>query len=396
MGATLATVSAITKEIYEGDVREQMNNEVKMLRRIEKTSKGTGNDIGGRYVTFPIHTTRNTGIGARNELEALPVAGQQGSTAARIGLKYQYGAIQLTGQSMKLVDKNYQAFQSALEMELKGIKKDLARDLNRQCYGDGRGVIGSVTATTAGNTITVDRPDLFDKGMAVDYILANNTLSVSNRTVTAINTAAKTITISGAAIAAPAVGDYFVRTGNLNREWTGLASIVKDTGILYNVDASLEPLWRSVVNNNSGTPTALSESMLTKMADDIDTNGGDPSVIFTTKGVRRSYANLLMQQRQFVNTKEFTGGFGGLAFITDRGEIPMVTDNMAPPGTTYFLDESAIKLYREEDWSFMDEDGSKWARVPGYDAYGATLYQYSEIGTDRRNAHGVISNIIEQ
>jgi hypothetical protein len=40
-------------------------------------------------------------------------------------------------------------------------------------------------------------------------------------------------------------------------------------------------------------------------------------------------------------------------------------------------------------------DGSKWARVQGYDAYQGTLYQYSELGTGRRNTHGKITNIVE-
>ena len=132
------------------------------------------------------------------------------------------------------------------------------------------------------------------------------------------------------------------------------------------------------------------------MADDIRVNGGETSVIFTSLGVRRAYANLLMQQRQFVNTKEFDGGFGGIGFITDKGEIPIVTDAFAPPSSAWFINEKDIKLYREDDWSFMDMDGSKWARVPGYDAYGATLYQYSELGASRRNSHGKITNITEQ
>lgn len=400
MPASLQTVNAITKEIYEGDVREQLNNDVVTLRRIEKTSRGTSR-VGGKYVTFPIHTKRNTGIGARKEMEALPTAGQQGYAAARVELRYQYGAVQLSGQVIKLVDEDYQAFASALEEELAGIKRDLARDLNRQVYGNGSGKIAALTAASTGNTLTVDRPDLVDVGMYVDFILANGTLSQAGRTVTAVNVAAKTVTVSGAALATAAVGDYITRSGNSGtganqREWTGLEAIVSDTGTLYNIDPTVEPVWKSVVNNNGGSSTPVSEGMFTKMADDIRVNGGETSVIFTSLGVRRAYANLLMQQRQFVNTKEFDGGFGGIGFITDKGEIPIVTDAFAPPGTAWFLNEKDIKVYREDDWSFMDMDGSKWSRVPGYDAYQATLYQYSELGASRRNTHGKITNITEQ
>lgn len=397
MGATLATLSAITKEVYEGDLVEQLNNDTPILKRIQRTSKGVESTVGGRYATFPVHTSRNQGIGARNELEALPTPGQQGTAAARVGLKYLYGGVQLSGQAIQLIDKNYQAFQQALELELNGLKSDLAIDQNRQAWGNGTGAIGTVaTAGTALNTIVVDRVDLFQKGEIVDYVLANNTVSQTARTVTAIDAAASSITISGAAIATVTVGDYFVRTGNQGREWTGIQAIVAATGTLYNIDPTVEPTWVSTVNTNGGTSTAVSENMFTKMNDDIrQTSGKSPTVIATSLGVRRAYASLLMSQRQVVNTKEFTGGFTGIAFVTDTGEIPIITDYMAPKSKAHFLNEDSIKLYRESEWGFMDYDGSKWQRVIGYDAYEARMYQYSELGANQRNTHGVITNITE-
>jgi hypothetical protein len=61
----------------------------------------------------------------------------------------------------------------------------------------------------------------------------------------------------------------------------------------------------------------------------------------------------------------------------------------------YFLNEKEMKIYRESDWSFMDRDGSKWQRVIGYDAYDATLYKYCQLGTHRRNSHGLLDDITE-
>lgn len=397
MTATTTTLTNITKEIYEGEIREQLNNDVMTLKRIERTSRGT-TQVGGRYVTFPIHTKRNTGIGARKELEALPAAGRQGHESARVNLRHLYGSIELSGQAIKLIDKDYQAFQSALEVEINGLKTDLARDQNRQVYADGSGVIATLAAVAAAaTTITVDRADLVDEGMLVDFVEAG-VVENAGLTVTAVDTTAGTVTLS-AAVSGASGAAYITRAGSSNvggqREWTGLAAIVSATGTLYNVDPTTVPVWKSVINTNGGTPTAVSETMFTKMADDIRTKGGSTSVIFTSLGVRRAYANLLTQQRQFVNQKEFTGGFGGIAFITDKGEIPIVTDVYAPPKTAYFLNEKEITLYREADWSFMDMDGSQWERKAGYDAYSATMYQYSELGTGRRNSHGKITNIIE-
>src|SRR5215471_6457973 len=212
MPATLATVAALLKEVYEPNVREQLNNDVTALRRIERSSDGIETTVGGRYVTFAVHTRRNAGIGARGEMEALPPAGQQGNAAARVGLKYLYGSIQLTGQSMELADKNFQAFTSVLEQEMSGLKSDLAKDLNRQVYGDGTGTVATTTAANTGsaganpfvanNAVGVMYAQL---GEMVDVLdgttLANATPTVkaSNRQITAINTSTKTITFDGGA-----------------------------------------------------------------------------------------------------------------------------------------------------------------------------------------------------
>lgn len=402
MPATLATVASILKEVYEPQIREQLNDDAVTLKRIEKSTAGVESTVGGRYVTFGVKTRRNNGLGARNEMEALPKAGQQGYAAARIGLKYLYGTIQLTGQTIELANSNYQAFASALDQEISGLKTDLAKDLNRQVYGTGTGVIATVSAIgTAVNTLTVADTQYLQLGEQIDVvalanIAAGTPIAISNRQITAINTVSGVVTFDGAA-ASSGVGDILVRTGNINREWTGLAKIVAATGTLYNIDPTVEPVWKSEVD--TAADRALSEGLMINMADRIRTNGGKVTAIFQNLGVRRAYFNLLVQQRQYTNTKEFAGGFTGLSFTTDVGEIPVVVDIDAPKKTQYFLNEKELTLYRAHDWSWLDRDGSMWQRkidsTGTYDAYEAVMHQYSELGCHRRNTHGLITNIIE-
>lgn len=409
MPASLATVAVLLKEVYEPKMRKQLNDDVVALRRVERSSDGIETTVGGRYVTFPIKTRRNSGIGARNELEALPVAGQQGNAAGRVGLKYLYGAIRLSGQTFELANKNFQAFTNVLEQEIDGLKTDLAKDQNRQVYGDGSGAIATCATAGAGvNTFAIGINPLTNyvqMDEQIDIIAAANIVAgtpilASNRKVTGINLATGIITFDGAVVTT-GVGDIMTRTGNINREWTGFQKIIAATGTLYNLDPTVEPVWKAEVDG-AGTPAApraLSEGLMISMADRIRANGGRVTAIFSNLGVRRAYYNLLSSQRQYVNTKEFTGGFNGLAFTTDAGEIPFVVDVDAPKQTQYFVNEKELTLYREGDWSWMNRDGSMWNRVVTaagtFDAYEALMYQYSEIGCHRRNTHGVIQNITE-
>jgi len=401
---TLAVVDEILKEVYEPKIQDQLQSEVITLKRVERTSEGITNEVGGKYVTFPIRTQRNHGIGARLENEALPPARSQKYKAARVSLAYLYGAVEMTGQTMELADKNFQAFASALEQELSGLKQTLVKDQNRQVYGTSAGTLGTAASGTTTTFVTTDADaQYFEVGMILDIYDASATALHTGGPfeVTAVASSGgnTTVTFTGAAGAAVASGDTAHRYGSRNKETIGLKSIASDTGALYNLDPATVPVWKSTVNSNSGTNRALSESLMVKLIDDIRTKGGSTSVIFTTLGVRRSYFNLLVQQRKFVNTQEFEGGFKGLAFTTDYGEVPVIADYDCQANRMYFVNEKELKFYREGEWSFMNRDGSNWQRVitssGTYDAYAANMFQYCQLGTHRRNSHGLLSDLTE-
>jgi hypothetical protein len=171
--------------------------------------------------------------------------------------------------------------------------------------------------------------------------------------------------------------------------------MVNNTGVYETVDPVAINVWKAVVDSNAGTGRNLSEGLMITNVDKVRVNGGSTSLLLTSLGVRRAYFNLISQMRTFVDTVEFTGGFKGLAFTTDAGEIPLISDPDAPRGTIWGLSEKNIKIYRESDWSFMARDGSMWDRMVQKDGYEGKMYQYSELATDRRNTHFRIDDITE-
>ena len=397
---TLATVDSLLKEIYEPPLRDQLQSEVITLKRIEKTSEGVTNDVGGKYVTFPIRTRRNHGIGARRENEPLPNARTQRYAAARVSLKYLYGACSITGQTMELAETNPQAFVSALDSEVNGLKETLRKDTNRQVYGSSTGVLATIPtgSSGAGTAHTVASIQYLELGMIVDVLSSDGTVArVEEAEITDINTSTLAVTFDKSFDSTD--NDVIARWRSYGKEKTGFEEIISATGTLYNISPTDEPVWKATVNSNSGVNRALSEGMMIKMVDDIRTLGGKTTVIFSNLGVRRSYFNLLVQQRRYHETKEFEGGFKGLAFATDAGEIPFVADTDCQPNRQYYVNEKEIKLYQEGDWSFMNRDGSNWQRVitaeGDFDAYKATMFKYCEMGTHRRNSHGVLKDITE-
>lgn len=391
MPATMTTVDALLKEIYGPRVEDQLQSETIALKRIERTSDGVVETVGGKYVDFPIRVGRNSGIGYRNELEANPTAGQQGYAEVHVTLKKGLGVCRFSNELMQLADKNYQAFASGMDNEMEFLKQDLAKDSNRVVYGDGTGLMAMITDTTVTSTThTVDNAQYLNIGDRVDILTASNGATVQlNILITDIN--GLTVTFDTAFTGALTAGIF--RQGDYGREPNGLGTIVSATTTLYGLAPASQRKWAAAVDA-PGADRALSEGLMITMCDTVRVNGGKTSVIITSLGVRRAYFNLLTQQRRYTDTKQFAGGFQGLAFNYGT-EIPVVEDPDAPPKIMWGLDEDKFKVYRNKPWHWADEDGNiiKW--IAGFDVFEAYMRQYWNIGVTQRNAQWKATRVIE-
>jgi hypothetical protein len=230
-------------------------------------------------------------------------------------------------------------------------------------------------------------------------VLANAGLVISN-----IVTVAGVTTITFSTVATSTTTGFFItRGGSRSKEPVGFEQIVAGltntnvlgdgTGALYNITHAT---WTGNMDSTAG---AISEGRMINLVDLIRQRGGRTTVGFCSLGVRRAYANLLTQQRRFVNTVEFKGGFQGIAFTTDYGDIPIVADFDCQPGRLYLMNEKEITIYQNADWAWMNRDGNMWQRLIDssgeYDAYRARMFKYWQIGTHRRNTHGMMTGIIE-
>ena len=414
-GVSLAVGTAVLKQIYSDGVNEQINNETIALGHIKSTSKNITN-VGGAGVAFVAHFGRNHGIGARNELERLPAAGQQVYARGTTGLKSLYGAIQATGQVMNQAKSNPQSFIDYVSEEMSRLKTDLAKDQNRQVYGDGTGTLAVVSATNMMSpTIEVDATQYLSIGARVD-VLSVSTLaelvptprnSSGYVTVTDIDEADGTVTLSEMIQVEP--GDRLVRSGRTggfmspsvgtnswNKEWTGFGKIISDTGSLYGIDPAQYSDWKAVVNTPVDAGGTLTELDLDQVIQDVRRKGSKPTRIITTPGVYRAYWNALQGLRQYVNKTDLNGGIGGgLSFTTPYGDIPMMTDFDAPKGVAWFPNDKELALNTNVGWEWIDEQGATWQKIPGYDGFIAEMRNYSELTTYRRNAHGKLSGIKE-
>jgi hypothetical protein len=259
--------------------------------------------------------------------------------------------------------------------------------------------------------LTVDTDHFLQVGMTFDVVdpvtgVKQQSGAASSLEITAINETTNVITVTGTLgtfntnISA---GDFLVRSSNgvnsFGKEWTGLGAIVKASGTLHDIDPATYPVWKAteVALGTPGVSTGtLTELALINLVQKVDKQGGDVDVMLASPGVFNAYWDLLQGLRQFTNGATLEGGQRAFSFDAVGKPIKFVSDYAAPPNTLYALSSKEIVVNRKRDWSWMDRDGSMWSRVADTDAYEARYFQYSQLGTYRRNAHAVLSNITEK
>lgn len=387
---TLSNMSSILKNQYLGPIREQFYTSSVLLSRLERKGKES---VQGKNFIIPVHYGRNVGIGARAELGSLPGPGAQKYTETLVPMAYLYGAISVTGQTIKATRNDAGAFIRAVESEMKGLMIDMQADMNRQLNGNGDGSLTTCGTTSNSTTVTVDSTKYIAPGMLIDILDADGATITNGAAVKVLTVPSDTTFTVGAAVtttSANIVTRAGVRSGATCYELTGLGKVISDSGTFQTIDRSANAWWKSVIDTNASN-RAVTKLMLQKMEDNLAKNGGNPSLVLTTYGVRRAYFDLLDDAVRFVNTKRLDGGFDALEF---NGKL-LVVDRDCQDNTMWYIDESTMALYEMAPLDWMQEDGTVLNKIQGKDAYEATLYLYSQLGCDSCNKNGKIAKITE-
>jgi hypothetical protein len=362
----------------------------------------TGIDFVGNEFRMPLRTSRNAGVGSRAEAGKLPAPGSQGFMYISEPLRSHYGAISITGQLLKASATNEGAFERALTAELEGVTDDLKRKVNIDGYGNGTGVLATITTGTTSATQPVSSTINFQGGEFVD--IYDSTLTTyrgsASLSVVSYNRSGLTITLSSSI--ATTTNDVLVRASSdstssvpnndKNAVINGLANIVSNTGVLHTLNPATagQQFWSSQVVAAGGA--IVGDSLLRQIEDAVGfESGSDEELIFiTTRGIRNRYANTLTSLKRFNDAQAMTlrGGFSALMF----DDNPILIDDVCPLGTVFALNTGAMFWSQMSDWEFMEEDtGRALHVVPGFDQYQAWLFKYCQLGTWARNRHGKIT-----
>lgn len=212
MAQNLSNFDAALREDYLPVIREQLNNQTYLMTKLRRNER----DVYGKDWKGVAHYGRNSGVGGGSET-GLPTAGQQAYKNPYGTVKYTRGRIQVSGPVMAASRGDKGAIVRALDSEMKGVTKDLAKEVNYMMFNDGtsrRCLVNGDPGT--GTTLTVDSPGtnyLYD-GMVITIVGDDD--GVANDATATISTvdSSTQVTVSAALDTNIEDDDWVIRYGS--------------------------------------------------------------------------------------------------------------------------------------------------------------------------------------
>jgi hypothetical protein len=307
----------------------------------------------------------------------------------------QWGVCRLSERALKASTSFEAAWENLKNFEFASIIEMLRQNVNRQLYGDGTGKLAACSAATSTNTIPVSSTKYLFENMYVDIINATTGAALAtNRQVTAVNRTAGTVTIDGAAVTTT-TDHIIVRSGAYNKEWDGLAKIIKSTGAVGGIDPATPGYqnWAAYLDTTGG---AIGMPLVQKAFDAIELNGGKVDLIVASYGVYRAMANYMESMKRIPvdGTVKLAGGMSGMTW----NGVECYKDQDCPNGTMYLIDFDAIQIGQIGEPGWLDTGGVEGGilhYIPRSFTYEATYYLDGNLLTIHRNRLAGITNITE-
>ena len=385
---TIKNADAALKDYYLDAVSAQLNDNISpFFSAIEKNT----DNVYGKDVKLAVVRGYTGSVVAGAEDADLPDPYKNRYANICAPLKNIYGTIEISDKAMRASRESSGAFVNLVNAEMDGLVSSAKHNFRRMLFGDGSGRLCEVKTKVSASVYTVDVLKEYFVGMQVDIytVLGKVALGCDGVYITAIDKAAKTITLSAEITDLIAGGTVYVH-GAKDSELTGLGAIF-DSPSLYGFTKSADPYFAPYTADGGGT---LSEGMLSDVLDYMEENFNSRiNAILCSFKTRKKIAGLADANRRVVNTIDVRAGYGAVSV----NDVPVYADKFCPDDRIIFINSDDFALYQLCDWEWLeDEDGKILKQIPGKAAYSATLVKYAELVCRKPCGQAVLKNFEAQ
>lgn len=397
MAVLLSDVTNTLQKVIMPFIQDNFNKQTILLDQVKKNQ---GVTFMNNYFYAPIRTSRHGGItNLANDGNTL-VSGQSSTGQASVAVKLLSGTFDISKLTLDATKSDKGAVANALTFQASTLASDFAKDVNRQYYSDGVGVLSQVAGSVGAGTMSLQLPNSsLDDGRSIDwYGTVNGDISpaeyIQPGMVLGIGTAGADLgTVTSVS------GNTVVMTGSP-------AIVANDT--VYRVDGSGEGAgtseiqgMRAALSSSTGTSTyagvarsthgwtpqlgttagalTLSEMEDVYLAAKKFAQMGDRYAIFVNKTLYKKYGDILTSLRRTVNETDLLGGWTGLEFAAGAGRVGVFLDYDVPDGEVLVVNLDSWTVAQVSEMGWMEDPNGSLVRRRDAITYQATMVWFTNL-----------------
>lgn len=351
----------------------------------------------------PVRTSRHGGVtNLANDTSTL-VSGSASIGQGSVAVKIITGTFDISKLVLDATKTTKGAVENQLTFQATKLADDFAKDVNRQYYSDGIGVLAEVatSGSVGAGTIAVQIPtSALDDGRSIDWygtvngdlspveyifpgmVIGIGTAGAGIGTVSTVN--GNTLVVTGAPAIVAADSIYRLDGGAAG---AGTSEIQGMRLALSSTTGT--SLYAGIARSTSGwTPqlgTAAEALSLSAMEDQYlaarkFSQTGDRYAIFANRSLYKKYGDILTSLRRTVNESDLLGGWTGLEFAAGAGRVGVFLDYDVPDGEVIICNLDTWIVCQVSDMSWMESpnDGAL-IRARNNLTYQATMAWFTNL-----------------
>ncbi len=403
MAILLSNVSNALQKVIMPFIQDNFNKQTILLDQL-KRNKGVTFMNDNFYA--PIRSSRHGGIvNLANDGDSL-VSSKSSIGQASVAVKILTGTFDISKLVLDATKTAKGAVENQLTFQATTLASDFAKNVNRQYYSDGLGIISQVAGSVGAATASLMVPDsggttndarLLDVYGTVngdiaptEYIFADQVLgfgSAAGSGVGTVSSVTGTSVVLTAALPAALAGSQVVYLLDGSGTGAGTAEIVGVRAALSSSTGT--STYAGVARNTTGwtpqldvTSAALTLSQMEAqyLAAKKFAQMGDTYAIFVNKTLYKKYGDILTSMRRVVNETELLGGWSGLEFAAGAGKVGVFLDYDVPDGEVEILNLDTWTVCQVSDMSWMEEPNSgSLIRTRNAITYQATMVWFTQL-----------------
>jgi hypothetical protein len=394
MAILLTNVSNALTKVLLPYVRDNFDKSTILLDQIKRNANTT---FMNNYFYAPVRSGRHGGISNLLDDSGALTSGSSSIGQAYVGVKILTGTFDISKLVLDATKTNKGAVENMLTFQATTLASDFSKDVNRQMYSDGVGVLGQTLGSVGEGTASLESPDAdFDDGRSIDWygtvngdiaknkyfqvgqVVGFGTAGADLGTIASITGTSIVVTGAPAIVANDAIlhmaAGQTAATGG-TQEIEGIrAALSSSTGA--STYANLARSTSGWTPNFGSTDEALTLSAMEDkyLASREYSTMGDRFAIFVNKTLYKKYGDLLTAMRRTVNETNLLGGWTGLEFAAGAGQVGVYLDFDVPDGEVEIINLDSWTICQVSDMQWLeDPNGGAMIRKTDYITYQATM-----------------------